>query len=778
MFRRLLAVVALTATALSFTAASVSADGGDTYAANAEYAAKLTVGREHTCLIADGDVYCWGNNSYGQLGQNATSVLTANFPAKVSGISNAIAVSAGSEHTCAVVTGGNVYCWGRDNYANGSSSGGLQYTPQLISGVSNATAVASGDTHTCALLSDTTVKCWGQNSGYQLGNASGSTTTPTAVSGLTGVVSLAAGSNHTCVALSDGSAKCWGYNMAGQVGSGNYTNQSSPTAVTVAAGGTISGAVAVTAGNNHSCVVTSSKGAFCWGDNMYGELGTASATGGSNYSAYPVRAARSSGSAASDVIGISAGEYYTCILRDSGAAACFGVNDAGQVGNGVTGSSNLGPDTVGTVSGAQVITTGRNTTCAMSATALWCWGSGTYGQIGNSTNNSQNTSPAPVVGFRSQSVTFPGPSNTSVTSGTVSLSATSSSGGPVSFSSQTSSVCTVSGSTVTLVAPGTCTIRAWSAVYGTYAVSANVDRSFTVSGASPTARTAAATSISSARATLNATVNARGIDTTVTFSWGQKSDLSDASSVDARTVTGLTDTDVSATLTGLTENSTYYYRVVAVNTAGTIRGDIVAFTSTRPVGLSVNDAAEFTNKKAVTLYATGPSGATQVIVSNDGGFKSSQTFSLTDGYAEIAWTLVASRDERLPKTVYARFVQRFGTQSANYSDDIILDTTAPTMTGASGASTGPSSDNVTVQGVRITAAKGAVRLTVRASDKNSGIGKVQVKGSSSGSPVDVSTGSPKATSRTVKVNTTKKKLWVRVVDRAGNVSKWVTVTVK
>jgi hypothetical protein len=167
-----------------------------------------------------------------------------------------------------------------------------------------------------------------------------------------------------------------------------------------------------------------------------------------------------------------------------------------------------------------------------------------------------------------------------------------------------------------------------------------------------------------------------------------------------------------------------------------------------------------------------------VIISNDGGFKSSETFSLTDNYAEIPWNLVASRDERLPKTVYARFVQRFGTQSSNYSDDIILDTTAPVMTSTTGAATAPASDNVTVQAVGASAAKGAVRLTVKAKDVNSGIGKVQVKGSSGGSPVDVATGSPKATTRTVKVNTTKKKLWVRVVDRAGNVSKWVTVTVK
>jgi ABC-type molybdate transport system ATPase subunit len=99
------------------------------------------------------------------------------------------------------------------------------------------------------------------------------------------------------------------------------------------------------------------------------------------------------------------------------------------------------------------------------------------------------------------------------------------------------------------------------------------------------------------------------------------------------------------------------------------------------------------------------------------------------------------------------------------------------MTGATGAATSSSSGAVTVAAVRAPA-KGGVRLVVRASDKNSGIGKVQVKSSLKGKVADVSTSSPKATSRTVRVNTTKKKLWVRVVDRAGNASKWVTVTVK
>jgi hypothetical protein len=263
----------------------------------------------------------------------------------------------------------------------------------------------------------------------------------------------------------------------------------------------------------------------------------------------------------------------------------------------------------------------------------------------------------------------------------------------------------------------------------------------------------------------------------VWFLWGLKSDLSDGTKAEYRTISDISAVDVSVTVTGLTESTRYYYRVEASNGLGSAKGDIKSFTASRPVGITINNAAEFTNSRKVTVTATGPTGSTQVIISNDGGFGASETFDLTDGTADISWTLVASRDERLPKTVYARFVQRFGTQSSTNTDDIILDTTAPTMTGTTGTATSSSSGAVTVSAVRA-APKGGVRLVVRASDKNSGIGKVQVKSSTRGKVSDVATGSPKASSRTVRVNTTKKKLWVRVVDRAGNPSKWVTVTVK
>jgi hypothetical protein len=476
-------------------------------------------------------------------------------------------------------------------------------------------------------------------------------------------------------------------------------------------------------------------------------------------------------------VGVSAGDGTTCILRDSGAVACFGSNSYGQVGNGVlSGTVTNGPDTVLNVSGAVALGVGRFHACAVTATDLKCWGDGYNGQRGDGSNLAAS-GVVSAMPFRTQTVSFAALSDAAISTGTRTVTATSTSGGSVTFSSVTTSVCTVSGTTVTYVAPGTCTVRASRSAYGMFVAAADVDRSFSVSGNKPVSRTASATSVSASRATLNAVVNPSGLATTVKFVYGLKSDLSDGITQDSRVDTSMSDTDISVTVTGLAERTKYYYRVESTNSQGTATGDIMSFTTARPVGVTVNDAAEFTNSRTVTVSVTGPTGSAQAILSNDGGFASSKTFTLSDATADVPWTLVASKDERLPKVVYVKFVTRLGSTSTPYQDDIILDTTAPAMTGATGAATSSSSGAVTVAAVRAPA-KGGVRLVVRASDKNSGIGKVQVKSSLKGKVADVSTSSPKATSRTVRVNTTKKKLWVRVVDRAGNASKWVTVTVK
>jgi alpha-tubulin suppressor-like RCC1 family protein len=771
----LLALLVASLIGLVAPVAPVSADTGDAGGDFRPAATTLSVGNVHACYVSGGKVFCWGSNNEGQIGQHPTDVLRSSVPLEISGLTGVTAVAAGARHTCVLKSDTTVHCFGASGQAIGNLSSGITYQPiQVLTGAASITA---GGGHSCAVMTTGAVRCWGSGFSGELGDGTGSSShiPVEALAASEQAVAVSAGNSHTCALLSDGTVKCWGFNMEGSLGDGSTTNRNSPVTVGLATGGNLTDAVSVSAGLRHSCAVTTSNVAYCWGGNMYQELGSATAMGGSNTRAHPVRSVRASNTPISDAVGVSAGDYYSCILRTTGAVACFGDNTYGQIGNGTGGSSaNQGPETVAGVTGAQAVTTGKEATCAMSTSTLWCWGNSSNGKLGNGSTANVTVADATVASaFLPQTVTFGSLSDVAISSVSRTVSATSSSGAAVAFSSTTTSVCTVSGSTVTYVSPGTCTVKASRAVSGMFLAAADVSRSFSISGNKPTARTAAATSVSASRATLNAVVNPSGLATTVKFVYGLKSDLSDGNDQASRVDTSMNDTDISVTVTGLAEKTTYYYRVEATNEQGTSKGDIMSFTSARPVGVTVNDAAEFTNKRSVTVSVTGPTGSAQAILSNDGGFSNSKTFTLTEAAADIPWTLVASKDERLPKVVYVKFVSRLGSASTPYQDDIILDTTAPAMTGATGAATSSSSGAVTVASRR-----GGVRLTVRASDKNSGIGKVQVKSSASGRISDVATGSPKATSRTVRVNTTKKRLWVRVVDRAGNASRWVTVTVK
>ena len=746
------------------------------------------------CAIqSDATVACWGYNNVYQIGRFTPYYSTT--PLTVTGVTSVTALVSGKFHTCALISGGTMKCWGEGQYGQLGDGGSSKSTPVSVnrSGVTGVTAIAATDNATCAIVAASKVKCWGGDDANELGYDTGNpsprsyTSSPTLISPVAvqtpvtpqlGGVDLTAkaiegGPTGVCIIATDDRLACWGSIADMGIPSGGINFGSAFTSNWVS-GMTSTTNVAV--GTSTVCA-TNASALKCWGAAPFGELGNGTAGGSSMTSAVNVTVPTAQTATVAAI-----GNKTTA----SAATTLSGSSTSGQTLGYTTSTPAV--CSVTNVGGTWTVTPVSGGTCTVTGTADGGSYLGTYYNVASATISFTVTAIAPVVTLNAAtSITVSAASisasvnpallnttnvlkystSSSLTGATsVSLSSVSSNAGDTSISASLTGLS--SGTTYYYTVESTNSVGTTTAPV----------QSFATLGFAPTVVTGSPTSVSSGRATLNAVVTPGGVATSIWFMIGQKSDLSDGTKIDYRELSDLTPVDVSVTATNLTESVRYYYRVEASNFKGSVKGDTKSFTAARPIGITINDAAEFTNKKAVTIYATGPSGSTQVIISNDGGFGSSQTFSLTDSYAEVPWTLVASRDERLPKTVYARFVQRFGTQSSTNTDDIILDTTAPTMTSASGASTSTSTDNVTVQSVRVTAAKGAVKLTVRASDKNSGIGKVQVKGSSGGTPVDVATGSPKATSRTVKVNTTKTKLWVRVVDRAGNVSKWVTVTVK
>ncbi len=249
-------------------------------------AVRLSVGTNHACGINSiGDVYCWGTNSSGQLGEGTGADRLFATRAGSTGL-GFVEVAAGDEHTCALRANGEVWCWGLNGFGQvGDGTTATRLSP-VKSLVPNARAVAAGAWHSCATLLDGTVKCWGQNTYGQAGNAdaygnplytcgqTGPNLCP--VPGLKNVTGLSAGSGFTC-AVHDDLASCWGRDDRNQLGGDPVVR--SPFVVRVGRPTLGAKALSVAAGMLSTCAVASGGSVRCWGLNLIGEVGDGTAGG-------------------------------------------------------------------------------------------------------------------------------------------------------------------------------------------------------------------------------------------------------------------------------------------------------------------------------------------------------------------------------------------------------------------------------------------------------------------------------------------------------------------
>ncbi len=287
--------------------------------------AELAAGQFHTCALAgDGTVYCWGVNHQGQLGID-TAFGTRNAPNQVPGLTGMTAITAGDQHTCALSGTGEVWCWGDDLHGQLGDGGSSvsSFTPRLVSGVTGVVAIDAGSKHTCALTSFGETFCWGDNVRSQLGD--GSTTTRAAavaaVAFYNNVIAISAGGLHTCVLYADATASCIGDNSGGQLGNGTFLQGSTAQAVT-----NLSGIVHLAAGLEHTCAVTSSGAMWCWGDNAHDQLGDPDIV----RSNVPVAIA----GPGSGMLRTAAGWQHSCALSAAGTLGCWGRNEFGELGRG------------------------------------------------------------------------------------------------------------------------------------------------------------------------------------------------------------------------------------------------------------------------------------------------------------------------------------------------------------------------------------------------------------------------------------------------------------
>jgi alpha-tubulin suppressor-like RCC1 family protein len=187
----------------------------------------VAVGGSHACSLSeDGAIYCWGQNSAGQLGNGSTTTISTPQRAQTNLVAG---VAAGGAHTCAVSVSGEVSCWGTNDFGQlGDGTMAASNTPRTIAGLSRVRRVVAGKTHTCALDARGLVSCWGQNSRGQLGNASRTfSTTPFNVA-LGGATAIAAGDEFTCTLDLEGNAHCFGANDFGQIGARGIADSLTP----------------------------------------------------------------------------------------------------------------------------------------------------------------------------------------------------------------------------------------------------------------------------------------------------------------------------------------------------------------------------------------------------------------------------------------------------------------------------------------------------------------------------------------------------------------------
>ena len=316
-------------------------------------------------LLAGATTLCWGDDSWGELGDS--TFIDSRTPVGVSGGHTFLSTVAGYNYTCGVDnTGlpGNVWCWGRNDYGQlGNRANANMNIPVQVSDGHIFSSISSTGYHTCGIDTSGKAWCWGYNGNGQLGT--GNTTLknyPMPVSGPPATFNfISAGYTHNCGIDTSGNTWCWGANAYGQLGDGTTTQRNTPVKIN---GHSFS---SISAGFYQTCGIDTSNNAWCWGLNNKGQLGNNSTT----TSTTPVQVS----SPPANFTSISAGDYHTCGIDTSGNVWCWGNNASLQLGNGMPDAVNhVVPEKVPGGYNFSKISCGYSYSCGIVSNKAYCWG--------------------------------------------------------------------------------------------------------------------------------------------------------------------------------------------------------------------------------------------------------------------------------------------------------------------------------------------------------------------------------------------------------------------
>jgi hypothetical protein len=432
----------------------------------------------------DGKLYAWGYNIYGELGDGSNTDRLTPVQVSLPAGATATAVWPGSYHSLALGSDGKLYAWGQNHFGQlGDGSNTDRLVPVRVSlpaGVT-ATAVSAGGIHNLALGSDGKLYAWGDNVYGQLGD--GSTTnrlTPGAVSLQAGVTATAvsAGTYHSLALGSEGKLYSWGYNANGQLGDGSTTNRLTPVLVITQtitfdplADKTVGAApfsVATSSSSGLAVSLQSLSPTVCSvSGNTVSVLGLGTCTLQASQPGNATEVAAQSVKQSFVVVKLLQSVTFGSLSGKTLGDIPFSLSATASSGLAVTFSSlSTGVCSVS----ASIVTMLAAGTCSLQASQS---GDNTYQAAASVTQSF-------AVGKLPQSITFGGLSGKTLSDSPFSVSGTASSGLAMTFSSLSTSVCTVSANTVTLLSAGTCSVQASQPGDSTYQASTSVTQSFTV----------------------------------------------------------------------------------------------------------------------------------------------------------------------------------------------------------------------------------------------------------------------------------------------------------
>jgi alpha-tubulin suppressor-like RCC1 family protein len=345
-------------------------------------ATQISTGGYSACAVLDdATAECWGYNFAGSLGDNVhttTADTDVPYPVKPFNLTNVVEIDAGSTNNCALKANGTVWCWGTNTFGElGDGTNYYSKKPAIVPGITEAVDIDVTYSTACAVIADGSVKCWGLNLGKIFGDNSTNNLSPRTIPGFSNVQKFIIGRTFSCALLQNSDLKCAGDNSVGQLGVG-YVSPSNNSHIDAIIASDVK---EFSVGGTNACYLNLNNEYYCWGSNNYGQVGddtgrpvtspklilsgvktvsenigyhqcvamldqTVKCWGYNPYDALGVNdniqhdAPITSTEVPTDTYSkISSGYYFNCSLSETnGAVACWGSNDHGQIGNGADGS--------------------------------------------------------------------------------------------------------------------------------------------------------------------------------------------------------------------------------------------------------------------------------------------------------------------------------------------------------------------------------------------------------------------------------------------------------